>query len=192
MTLGEVIALLQSVGWPADHISEAVQVTNCESGQDPRAVGPVVNGNTHTGLFQISSVHGHSVTALMDPTYNATVALGLWRRQGWRPWQCARELGWPLDPGAAPGTAGEPADEGLLSDLGGAVVGGAGAAAGIVGGIQDTIGNLTPDGLADLVRDVGFGLVLVAGGTVLVVLAARAFSAPVTDQLRADLAGAAT
>lgn len=171
MPLAELNAVLLEAGWPRERLQEAVNIVNCESSLDPTATNDI--GAGHTGLFQISGVHGHSREALMDPAYNATVALGLWREQGWAPWECARNFGYDLSAGAPPRTDG--GDEGLLSDLGAA---GAGAAA----GLTDTLGALTPDGLADLVRDVGFAIVLLMGGTALVVLAARAFASPGREQ----------
>lgn len=75
--------------WPC---GQALQIMECESTNDPRALKA---GNY--GLFQINQVHAPRVNwdldALFDPETNIRVAHELYRASGWGPWRyCSRNF----------------------------------------------------------------------------------------------------
>ena len=77
---------------------QAVQVARCESGLRWDAISP---GGGNWGMFQINSVHrgrvnamGYQWNEMLYPWQNAQVAASIWAEQGWRPWTCARHLGY--------------------------------------------------------------------------------------------------
>lgn len=77
---------------------QAVQVARCESGMNYQAISP---GGGNWGLFQINRVHaakvngmGYAWDEMLLPWQNAVVAAQIWSEQGWRPWSCARHLGY--------------------------------------------------------------------------------------------------
>lgn len=67
-------------------VEQAIRVARCESYPwlDTNAVSPT---GVHIGLFQVWQRHAPTAD-LRDPWVNASVALGLWSRQGWAPWDC--------------------------------------------------------------------------------------------------------
>jgi hypothetical protein len=72
---------------------ESVPVMLCES----RGVPEARNRSGATGLLQLMPVHatraarlGYSWGQMMEPGPNLAVAEGLWKEQGWRPWECRR------------------------------------------------------------------------------------------------------
>lgn len=81
------------------HVQEqAIQVARCESGLRWDAVSP---GGGNWGMFQINRVHqgrvngmGYAWQEMLYPWQNARVAASIWAEQGWRPWTCARHLGY--------------------------------------------------------------------------------------------------
>ena len=77
---------------------QAVQVARCESGLNGFAISP---GGGNWGLFQINRVHagrvaamGYSWEQMRNSWENSVVAADIWAQQGWRPWSCARRLGY--------------------------------------------------------------------------------------------------
>lgn len=173
--------LLLEVGWPPAEIPYAIEIIQCESSGNPNA-----ENSCCTGLFQIHETHGHTRAQLRDPRYNATVALQLWRRSGWQPWECHTRAGGPSGNGQggvldAVGRA--LGNTGNLVNAGG--TGAIGAASGAVGAVTGRIADLTPDGLAELARDIAWGAVFVLAGGALVVVGLNAFGVttarPVVD-----------
>lgn len=86
-----VQAMLRQAGWPDDEIGPAMRVSGCESGWRPKAVGQV----GELGLFQVHPVNEWRFEARFgahadpfDPVQNATVALDIYRAEGWGPWSC--------------------------------------------------------------------------------------------------------
>lgn len=76
---------------------QAVAVARCESSLNHAVTSP---GGGNWGLFQINKVHAARVNALgfgwhemLHPWQNSIVAADIWAEQGWRPWTCARHLG---------------------------------------------------------------------------------------------------
>lgn len=71
------------LAWPDNLEDWAIRVARCES--ELRA--EVVNwAGPYVGLFQIWTGHGHTVTALQNPTHNSQQAYLLYLRQGWGAW----------------------------------------------------------------------------------------------------------
>ena len=92
----ELRQLLQTAGFSGDAIDEGVAIARCESSLRTDVVVREDNGSTSTGLFQINSVHGVSVSALKNPRRNVQEARRLYEAAGkrWdRDWvRCSKGL----------------------------------------------------------------------------------------------------
>lgn len=84
---------VEVTGLDPGYLQESVPVMLCES----RGVPWARNRSGATGLLQLMPVHatraarlGYSWGQMMEPGPNLAVAEGLWKEQGWRPWECRR------------------------------------------------------------------------------------------------------
>ena len=89
-------ALIRAI-WGED-ASDAIRIAECESGLKNEAINfsdIKLNGHPSIGLFQISRLHGHSTSTLLDPYENTIIAKELYDKSGgFSPWKnCARILG---------------------------------------------------------------------------------------------------
>lgn len=131
MTAGtDVARAAQAAGFPDDQLVTAVAVAFAESGFNATAINRSnSNGSTDYGLWQINSVHNFPEVAngtWRDPKVNASMALRVYRRQGWNAWSVYR----PSNPtGYARYLAARPAAVGFVA----AAVGPGAAAAGAAG-----------------------------------------------------------
>jgi hypothetical protein len=75
-------------------VIQALNVAYCESRFDETAEHVNRNGSADRGVFQISSIHGYSEYKLFAAWENINIAREIYRKQGWRPWACARKLGY--------------------------------------------------------------------------------------------------
>jgi len=75
--------LALEVGWPADVLPDVDRVMWCESMCEPDAHNP----SGAAGLLQLMPMHWHGRDPY-DPAVNLSIALDLWRDQGWHPWSC--------------------------------------------------------------------------------------------------------
>lgn len=85
---------LAALYWPASEAQRALNVAKCESGLWTGAHATI--GEDSRGLWQIN-VNAWPDLAhwnLYDPQINAYFAHTIWAAQGWRPWTCARTLGY--------------------------------------------------------------------------------------------------
>lgn len=77
-----------SAGWSGAALEQALGVSWCESRWQPGVVG----SGRYLGLMQIDGpwfAHfGYSVADWRDPYVNASVALEIYSRYGWYPWEC--------------------------------------------------------------------------------------------------------
>jgi hypothetical protein len=74
-------------------VREALDIAWCESKYKEKAENWNTNGSVDRGIFQISSIHGYSEHKLFAAWENINIAREMYRKQGWRPWVCARKLG---------------------------------------------------------------------------------------------------
>lgn len=120
LTINEVAALVQQVGFPASEQPTAVAIIMAESGGATNAFRPArlnPGGGNDRGLWQINDKAHPSVTA--DTAYNMIASTGyaisLYQRSGWGPWNYGPNAysGRPrtdLDIGAATVAVQNPAD----------------------------------------------------------------------------------
>ncbi len=74
---------------------QALAIAQCESGIRAGAKNTNTNGTQDSGVFQINDVHIKRFGTLYktDPSENIRVAYEIYKKQGFRPWVCARILG---------------------------------------------------------------------------------------------------
>ena len=73
---------------------EALDIFRCESNLNPEAQNlkdPF--GGSH-GVAQVNGIHGHPVVTLLDPNENLRIAKELFDKESWKPWSCAKILGY--------------------------------------------------------------------------------------------------
>ena len=78
--------------WP-EHLHSSVNaIVHCESTHNPNAVGDY---GASLGLFQLWRGHftPEEIQSWDNPIVNSQVAYRVYRREGFRPWTCARKLG---------------------------------------------------------------------------------------------------
>lgn len=84
LTREEIAGAARIGGWPVELIPRAVAHAWCESSGNTEAKNDV--GAGHTGLWQISGLHGVPRDELYNPLRNAQVAYDVYKRQGWGAW----------------------------------------------------------------------------------------------------------
>lgn len=80
---GEWWQLAVDVGWPEGELPTVDRVMWCESKCQPAAY----NRSGASGLMQVMPFW-HKGRDPFDPTTNLSMALEVWRLQGWRAWSC--------------------------------------------------------------------------------------------------------
>lgn len=75
-------------------VHQALNVAWCESKYKPEAENYNTNKTWDFGVFQINDIHGLSESDRKIAWINISYAKKLYIRQGWRPWVCARKLGY--------------------------------------------------------------------------------------------------
>ena len=75
-------------------VHQALNVAWCESKYKEEAENYNKNNTWDFGVFQINDVHGLSEDDRKIARINIDYAKKLYMRQGWRPWVCARKLGY--------------------------------------------------------------------------------------------------
>jgi hypothetical protein len=71
----------------------ALAIAKCESGFNPESIGVNKNGTVDRGVFQLNTVHHHITSSCaFDARCNIDTAYELFKKQGWRPWVCAKKV----------------------------------------------------------------------------------------------------
>lgn len=64
----------------------ALAIAKAESGMRADAKNINRNGSNDVGIFQINSIHGHSIEERLDPIENIRMAREIYERRGWEAW----------------------------------------------------------------------------------------------------------
>jgi hypothetical protein len=75
-------------------VKQALDISYCESKWNEKAENWNTNGSVDRGIWQINSVHKYNKATLMAAAENIAIAKKMYARQGFRPWVCARKLGY--------------------------------------------------------------------------------------------------
>jgi hypothetical protein len=110
----EIAAVAKSVGWTGTNLVTAVAVALAESGGNSDRVNDKLNanGSVDYGLFQINSVHADLLRKYdwRSPQQNATMAMQVWKQQGWRGWSSYKNKSYGRFQGRAMIAVAAPAD----------------------------------------------------------------------------------